>query len=501
MGMNVAELFAGVGGFRLGLERSDKDFFNTVWMNQWEPSKKEQDAFNCYEERFKEGEKSNEDIGNVDMEKLQEKNIDMIVGGFPCFSKGTFITTSEGIKRIEDVKKGDKVLTHKNRFRKVVKTMKRKKRGLYDLKVQGSPYTEVTEEHPVYIRKKERIWNKDKKRYDLKWTEPFWEEVKNLKKGVHYVGMIIDKNKSNNENVQSHGYYLGGMMWMPIKNIQYKEHWEGIVYNFEVDTDNSYVANNLTVHNCQDYSVARSSKGKQGIEGKKGVLFWDIIRMVEELKPKHLLLENVDRLLITPSEQRGRDFAVMLAAFRDLGYYVEWRIINAAHYGGSQRRKRIFIYVVKKEHGFAKQMKKENKYDLLYKKGFFAHKFEVRKSLFRLKLQGIKLEEDIVKVSDNFEGNFETAGIMIDGVVYTSKVRTMIEPYTALGDVLEKDVSDEYYLTDEEEKKFKYLRGKKEIERETEDGFKYIYKEGKMSEIDEMHLPSRTILTSEGSVS
>src|SRR5699024_12696689 len=71
MGVTVAELFEGVGGFRLGLERSDKDFVNTVWMNQWEPSKKEQDAFNCYEERFKEGEKSNEDIGNVDMEKLR----------------------------------------------------------------------------------------------------------------------------------------------------------------------------------------------------------------------------------------------------------------------------------------------------------------------------------------------------------------------------------------------------------------------------------------------
>src|SRR5699024_9460093 len=212
-------------------------------------------------------------------------------------------------------------------------------------------------------------------------------------------------------------------------------------------------------------------------------------------------LENVDRLLITPSNQRGRDFAVMLAAFRDSGYYVEWRVINAALYGGSQKRKRVFIYVVKKEHLFADKMNKEHKYDLLYKKGFFAPKFPVRKSLFKLNLKGRKLDKDIVKVSDTFEGNFQKAGAMIEGYVYTSNVKEDIESYTSLGDILEENVPDKYYLTEEEEKKFRYLRGKKEIERETEDGFKYLYKEGKMSEIDEMHLPSRTILTSEGSVS
>ena len=96
---------------------------------------------------------------------------------------------------------------------------------------------------------------------------------------------------------------------------------------------------------CQDYSVARSKKNELGIEGKKGVLFWEIIRATEVIKPKYLILENVDRLLKAPSSQRGRDFAVMLAAFNELGYSVEWRVINAADYGRAQRRRRENDYI------------------------------------------------------------------------------------------------------------------------------------------------------------
>src|SRR5699024_181244 len=83
---------------------------------------------------------------------------------------------------------------------------------------------------------------------------------------------------------------------------------------------------------CQDYSVARSLSGEKGIQGKKGVLFWEIRRAIETTHPKYVLLENVDRLLKSPSSQRGRDFAVMLATFRDLNYTVEWRVINAEKY-------------------------------------------------------------------------------------------------------------------------------------------------------------------------
>jgi len=112
---------------------------------------------------------------------------------------------------------------------------------------------------------------------------------------------------------------------------------------------------------CQDYSVARSKKNELGIEGKKGVLFWEIIRATEVIKPKYLMLENVDRLLKAPSNQRGRDFAIMLAAFNQLGYSVEWRVINAADYGRAQRRRRVFFFVFRNDTKWGKRLYK--KYD------------------------------------------------------------------------------------------------------------------------------------------
>src|SRR3989344_2464676 len=99
---------------------------------------------------------------------------------------------------------------------------------------------------------------------------------------------------------------------------------------------------------CQDYSVARTLSQAAGIAGKKGVLWWEI-RNILELKQKegkpvpYLFLENVDRLLKSPASQRGRDFAVMLTTLSDLGYAVEWRVINAADYGMPQRRRRTFM--------------------------------------------------------------------------------------------------------------------------------------------------------------
>ena len=84
---------------------------------------------------------------------------------------------------------------------------------------------------------------------------------------------------------------------------------------------------------CQDYSVARSLSNEKGIEGKKGVLWWEIAEILETKQPPFVLLENVDRLLRSPSTQRGRDFGIMLRSFLDNGYAVEWRVINAAEYG------------------------------------------------------------------------------------------------------------------------------------------------------------------------
>src|SRR5690606_26131239 len=94
---------------------------------------------------------------------------------------------------------------------------------------------------------------------------------------------------------------------------------------------------------CQDYSVARTLNKADGLAGKKGVLWWEIHRILKAKEPGYFFLENVDRLLKSPATQRGRDFAVMLASLADLGYAVEWRVINAADYGMPQRRRRVFF--------------------------------------------------------------------------------------------------------------------------------------------------------------
>ena len=120
---------------------------------------------------------------------------------------------------------------------------------------------------------------------------------------------------------------------------------------------------------CQDYSVARSLSNEKGIEGKKGVLFWDIKNILIAKNPPFVLLENVDRLLKSPAAKRGRDFAIMLKTFNDLNYDVQWRVINAGEYSMPQRRRRVFIFAYKKNTKFAKNIKIKKLY--LYKYNIF----------------------------------------------------------------------------------------------------------------------------------
>lgn len=333
--LRVAELFAGVGGFRLGFEKANKSFFNTVWANQWEPSRKAQDAFDNYVHNFTEGEHSNEDIANIDDAFFEELRPDLVVGGFPC----------------------------------------------------------------------------------------------------------------------------------------------------------------------QDYSVARTKSNEMGIEGKKGVLFWEILRALENGKPKYVLLENVDRLLKAPALQRGRDFAVMLSSLDKLGYDVEWRVINAAEYGFAQRRRRVFIFAYRRSLNFAENQRKLSEEDIVFREGFFAKSFLVESDPFKNRVNQGKLLEDIVEISDTFSFEFYPAGIMRDGNLYTAHVIPIEHEPTTLGEILQAphEVDSKYFLTEEQEEKFKYYRGGKREERVASNGHKYMYTEGSMSPVDDLDKPGRTMLTSEGS--
>lgn len=336
--MNVLELFAGVGGFRVGLEKASLTF-KTLWSNQFEPSRKSQDAFEVYNYHFPDSENWNEDITTIPNERFSALNgkVDLIVGGFPC----------------------------------------------------------------------------------------------------------------------------------------------------------------------QDYSVARTKKDEKGIEGKKGVLFWEIVRATKLSNPKYLLLENVDRLLKAPSKQRGRDFAIMLRAFADLGYGVDWRVINPADYGWCQRRKRVFLFVYRKDTPYFEQQQSLEDFGV-GTSGIFEETYPTRTEVLKDRNTSFSLPKDIVEVSDSFSTQFWNSGSMIEGRVVTKE----LEPKyggsrKVLGDILEhpSDLPNSLYLSEDKVDKFRYLRGAKKFERTNSEGFTYTYSEGAMALVDSSDLPSRTLLTSEGSIS
>lgn len=266
---------------------------------------------------------------------------------------------------------------------------------------------------------------------------------------------------------------------------------------------------------CQDYSVART--GAKGIQGVKGVLWWQIRDILEAKQPRFVLLENVDRLLKSPTKQRGRDFGVMLSCLNELGYSVEWRVINAAEYGFSQRRRRIFIFAFKNETNYAKNINKNDLKRWIHETGFFQSQFPIyslkEESNGKLisEFEGKSVESkktimdycDIVDVSDNFNMEFENAGVMTDGVIYTEKTIPKHDgPFTLLKDILENDVDEKYYLDGDEEKlaKWQYLKGSKKIERTSKTGHNYIFSEGPLAFPDPIDRPARTMLTSESSI-
>lgn len=344
--IKVIELFAGVGGFRIGLDRVKYSPFQTIWSNQFEPSTKIQHASEIYVDRFGSEGHVNEDIALVETKRIPEH--DMLVGGFPC----------------------------------------------------------------------------------------------------------------------------------------------------------------------QDYSVARTLSQAQGIVGKKGVLWWEICRIIRELgdkKPKFLFLENVDRLLISPVNQKGRDFAVILSSLSELGYIVEWRVINAAEYGMPQRRRRTYIIAYATDNKIVK--KTIDPTEWIFKDGVFAKSFPVVDYNEKYPLPEYKLYEDgrslLEDISEDFNSSnkikpFENAGIMIDGLYWTYKtIPNYSGKYTLLGDITlkgleRKYITEDYFISNGDLPKWQYLKGAKHEPRTRKDGGVFYYNEGGMVFPDSLEKPSRTIITAEG---
>ena len=261
---------------------------------------------------------------------------------------------------------------------------------------------------------------------------------------------------------------------------------------------------------CQDYSVATTLKNSGGIEGKKGVLWWQIHRILRDNAnpPPYLFLENVDRLLKSPATQRGRDFAIILASLSDLGYTVEWRVINAADYGMPQRRRRTYIVAYRDGTGLAKDAgkSKHNPKSWLVENGVFGKAFSAEfkegSVLSEFDIQGTlaevtkKFNKDAPKASP-----FKDAGLMIDRHVWTQEVSPLYDgERLTLGQIVvdERDVPEEFFIDDKALKAWKYLKGPKSETRKTPEGFEYHYSEGGMAFPDPLDKPSRTIITGEG---
>ncbi|ERJ11908.1 DNA (cytosine-5-)-methyltransferase [Haloplasma contractile] len=256
---------------------------------------------------------------------------------------------------------------------------------------------------------------------------------------------------------------------------------------------------------CQDYSVARTKA--QGIQGKKGVLWWNISEILKEKRPKFVLLENVDRLIKSPSDQRGRDFGIMLRSFLDYGYSIEWRVINAAEYGFAQRRRRVFMFAAHESTTYYKSIQEKNHNDILFRDGFFADQFKIdsdyesKKKVVNISISP-NMYADLVEVSDNFKSKFHNTGFMINGKVTSIDTKPVEHEIYPLRKILEKSVNENLYIDKNEKKldRFKYMKGSKREKRVDKNGYEYYYSEGGMSFPDPLDRPARTILTSESSV-
>lgn len=239
---------------------------------------------------------------------------------------------------------------------------------------------------------------------------------------------------------------------------------------------------------CQDYSVSKPAPMAKGIEGKKGVLWWSIYRMLKLKRPRYALLENVDRLLKSPTAKRGRDFAIMLSCLAELGYDAEWMVVNAADYGMPQRRRRVYV--------FARQSGQGKCADAIQR----AFPFELSG-----KPAEFHVPDDPYEASETFgsagKSPFLRYGRMGGCYVWTSDVEPRFEGVArTIRDVLEPDssVPEQFFVSPESLERWEYLKGAKKEPRTARNGHEYMYSEGPVAFPDDLDKPARTILTSEG---
>lgn len=449
------DLFAGIGGLRLGFEAHNG---KCLFTSEWNTFSQKTYASNFFEEH-----PINGDITQVEASDIPDH--DVLLAGFPCFPAGTLIETNECLVPIEGIKVGDLVLTHQRRLRKVLSVMQKDNAPLLEIKIESVLPFKTTSEHPFYVRE-----CFDGVLGDPKWIEAelltvnhyaalpmsdqgdthdadthdvytnqssvFWYilgmtlggdvadieaqflgsasdlsvvlndfgikgGIKGSEKIPTYVfsmptqiqrqifeGWASSKNGSFSEKLNANkALALGlaklarhifesvdreqeadhpvtffyndvlienGFAWVKVKSVTPIQE-TATVYNFEVEEDNSYVAESVVVHNCQPFSIAGVSKknslGRDHgfLDKTQGTLFFDVARIIDEKRPKAFLLENVKNLV---SHDHGRTFDVIKETLKELGYHIHYKVIDAAHFL-PQHRERIVIVGFKNENDFS----------------------------------------------------------------------------------------------------------------------------------------------------
>ena len=144
--------------------------------------------------------------------------------GFPCFTAGTLVKTSQGLTPIEEINNGDLVLTKELRYKPVIQTMRREVSEVYNIKACGTEGFTTTAEHPFWVRHRRRVWDIKTRSYPRVFDAPVWVKAKDLTKD----------------------YYFG----IPIEQIEKPLEWDGITFERR---GKEYLLNNLPLDNHAFY--------------------------------------------------------------------------------------------------------------------------------------------------------------------------------------------------------------------------------------------------------
>jgi len=164
-----------------------------------------------------------------------------------------------------------------------------------------------------------------------------------------------------------HAFYEDGYLWFPLRSIPTNEKVDIDVYNMSVSEDESYTANGVVVHNCQDWSSAGLQRGGAEGTGTRSSLLWECRRAIVSKKPKYLMLENVAALVsekFMPFLKKWMDelssygYTNYLAPSFDKPWetggdaelHTKQYCLNSKNYGIPQNRERVFLISILGEH-------------------------------------------------------------------------------------------------------------------------------------------------------